>query len=91
MGNGTPSTIPDTTIIPEIHLNGLEHLHSDKHSSTHVEDGETIALMGSASPDTSQENAELPAEHQFSVNKKAKSRSRESLGTHSVKSEETRM
>ncbi|XP_022081136.1 tyrosine-protein phosphatase 99A-like isoform X2 [Acanthaster planci] len=91
-GNGTPSTVPDTTVIPEIHLNGLDHLQGDKrHESVHIEDSETIALMGRFSPDTSQENMEMPADFRFAGSGNVKSQSRESLGTHSNKSEETRM
>ncbi|XP_038069540.1 tyrosine-protein phosphatase 99A-like isoform X2 [Patiria miniata] len=91
VGNGTPSTVPDTTVLPEIHLNGLDHLQNDKHDSVHIEDGETIALMGQISPDISQENVEMPTDFHFAGTGKNKSRSRESLGTHSTKSEETRM
>ena len=91
VGNGTPSTVSDTTIIPDIHLNVLEQLQNEKQDALHIDDGETIALMGQPSPDTTQENAELTPDYHFGGSTKFKSRSRESLGNHSTKSEETRM
>ncbi|XP_033644552.1 receptor-type tyrosine-protein phosphatase delta-like isoform X3 [Asterias rubens] len=92
LGNGTPSTVSDTTVVPDIHLNLQDHLQNDKHNSVHMEDGETIALMGHLAPGANHENTEMSTpDYRFGGSTKFKSRSRESLGNHSTKSEETRM